>query len=229
MMNLTYDVGDDGDHNSFAALCSSFVKVRGREPVDAACVFFSTVRWQVTQAFCLDPTVHDISIPHQTHVRNAEATGVTDPSDTDPHDGPHARMRRKPRAQFSPLARARNNDFTPPVKAHDLWCTFEGAEHQDNSAVLVEMRSRFRPATRQITIGHGRWIQYSKGVETLGRTVDMPLSREWSGRHKKYRLPRHPSSDVLGDGRVCLAHSLAFHLRMQHFGIHFLQCALGTP
>lgn len=51
------------------------------------------------------------------------------------------------------------------------------------------MRDGFRRTPDKIQIGNAFFIQYDKGIQTFGRTIDMPVWAQWGCADEKDLLP----------------------------------------
>jgi hypothetical protein len=129
------------------------------------------------------------------HERHAVTAGVSDPAYVDNDDGTHADTVspyevRGQLGEFGGIARDRPRSS---VETHDTGWPGKGAEHEDNSPILLQVSNGFDPATRLVEISDGPFAQDSEFIPiALRRTVDETVTIEGSRRHEKDRLGDQP-------------------------------------
>ncbi|HXR54839.1 MAG TPA: hypothetical protein VN793_07305 [Acidimicrobiales bacterium] len=81
------------------------------------------------------------------------------------------------------------NHLAGPVEAHDPGRAGEGTEHQDDAAVLTQVRDRLGAASGEVQIGGPMVVQDREGpLIALGRAVDVAVGVKRRRGHEEHRL-----------------------------------------
>src|SRR5947209_7742557 len=81
----------------------------------------------------------------------------------------------------------------------------EGTEHEDDAAIVPQMRDGLDAAAGEIEIGNGQWIDDVQRVEPLGRAVHMPTVARSCGCEEEM-LALDPGDQIRSDGFVDATH-----------------------
>ena len=81
------------------------------------------------------------------------------------------------------------NHLAGPVEAHDPGRAGEGAEHEDDAAVLTQVRDRLDAAPGEVEIGDPMVVQDGeRPLIALGRAVDVAVGVKRRRGHEEHRL-----------------------------------------
>ena len=83
------------------------------------------------------------------------------------------------------------------MQSRDSRLPLERTEHQDNPAILFDVRNRLYATTRQIQIGDLRRTENSKRVLAFRRKINVPVSRKRGSRYKEDMLRLQKGSQVV--------------------------------
>ena len=107
-----------------------------------------------------------------------------------------ASSRAKPARRSAYSGASSGNRAPSAVEAHDLWCAGEGAEHDDDAAILLQVGHGLRAATNQVDVGDRLRIENAEDPgATLRRDIDMPAGVVRRGGHEEHRLLVQPRLD----------------------------------
>ena len=150
------------------------------------------------------------SMTLEGHQGNAVATRVRHPSHVD-HDHrahPDPCSGRKTADQSVEVRVVGEHDPARPMQTHDPWRPREGAEHDDDPAVLPEVGDGLDAAPRLVEVGHraARRAPRTRLRLPLGEQFTEPSGSSGSGRHEEHGLVQHPSGQDGIDPCVALGH-----------------------
>ena len=100
----------------------------------------------------------------------------------------------------------RFNRLAAPVQSNDFGWAVEGAHHQDDAPIIVQVRDRLCAAADVIEVEQGASVDDAQAVETFGRQVDVPAGRR-RGRDEKHVLRFYKGPEAVIDRVIYLAHS----------------------
>jgi hypothetical protein len=83
----------------------------------------------------------------------------------------------------------------------------KGAEHQDDPAILPQVRDGLDAAAENVEVRHGFGIEDAKCVETLWREIDVSAGIERRGGHEKHWLRPDESLQDIVDLGIGFRHS----------------------
>src|SRR5258708_25184819 len=162
---------------------------QSRQPVDTLPVLFLPVSLQTFRPSVPSPSLQLCPLTFVLEKRNTVPAGILDASDLDNNNRAHAIDRSERTCQRSKLVLLGFNHAAVPVQTIDIGRSLEGAEHQNDSAILLQVGDGLHSAAVEIELSHPGRAENTKRVEPLGREIDVPV-RIQGGRGAKKDLLR---------------------------------------
>ena len=79
------------------------------------------------------------------------------------------------------------------MESNDARRSREGAEHDHDATVFLEVRNRLDTAASLVEKGNGAWSRDEELLPVaLGRAVEQPVTGEWRGGDEEHRLVAEP-------------------------------------
>ena len=141
----------------------------------------------------------------ELHDRDPVAARVRDPLDVDHDHRTGSRLGREAPEELVESRLAEGDHLPGAEQPDDAGRPGEGAEHDHDAAVLLEVGDRLDPAAREVQVRDPAPAENRQGpVVALRRAVDVPGRVEWRGPHEEHRLGLdefgHPGIDHVVEG-----------------------------
>jgi hypothetical protein len=117
---------------------------------------------------------------------------------------------RKVRRQSGKIWIAGKDHLSDAMEADDLRRPFKSAKHHDHPPVFTQVCNRLDPASGKILISHRRKIDDSERVSSLWRAIQISISGQRGGCHKKERLLPYPGGKFIAYFFVYFCHRICY-------------------
>jgi hypothetical protein len=154
------------------------------------------------------PFVEDVAIAFEVEVGDGVSAGAGDAGDLDVDEGAGAGVWRELLGEFGEPGVGFSDEGAAAVEADDLGRAIEGAEHDDDAAVFLEVRGGFGAAAGVILIDGFHGAEDAEGIAAFGGEVDVGIGGKGRGADEEDFLLRDPAGEVGVDGGELLAHQI---------------------
>src|SRR4051794_22460199 len=99
------------------------------------------------------------------------------------------------------------------MQSNNLGRTVQGAKHDDDTAILIEVRGGLGTAASVILVGHFQGSKDAEGLSAFGGGVDVAVRRKRCRGDEENALLSEPGCEFTVDVFVWLAHEAEISLR----------------
>ena len=180
--------------------------LKSEQAIDTAHVVFALEFDDPRLALLLGPLQERVPWFHEIVEGYTEPTGILDARKIYADNGAHAEIESKAFVERIEVWIAGLQHLALTVKAENERWSLEGAEHDGDTPVLLEMSDGLGTTAREILVGDGMAIKDGEGVLALRRHINVTTFFRRSGGNEIDVLPVNEGLEPIGYVFIKLAH-----------------------